>query len=169
MDSDVAAKLKAEILESVGDLIDEKLGGMEPEPGPRLVPRPAEDVLVATPHITVFEWSKFAGDPEGHYTGTKTAWPSNDMSLKHLGPHESTVVYDAMEEELRVWGDEVPQRVKIGHSVVSLHRGHQGWYRGHLSREGFREALMGSIETISSHWSAVIEGFDSLPPPAEAA
>lgn len=166
MDSDTRAKLKAELLEAASGLIDERLDAMEP--APRLVPRPAEDTL-ATPHITVFEWSKFAGDTEGFYTGTKTAWPSNDMSLTHAGPHESTVVYCAMEEELRVWGDKVPQRVKIGHSVVFMHRHHGGWYRGHLSREGFREALMESIETISTHWSAVIEGFDSLPPPAEAA
>ena len=165
MDSDTAAKIKADILESVGDLIDEKLEAVGAEPVQLYRDAPA----IAAPHITVFEWSKFAGDPAGHYTGTKTGWPSRDMDLKHAGPHESAVVYDAMAEELRVWGDRVPQRIKLGDSVVSMHRSLEGFHRGHLSRDGFREALVGSIATIQTHWAAVIDGFDSLPPVDEAA
>lgn len=166
MDSATREKMKAAISESIGraipDIVEEHMARMLDDERP--VPRPVEDAPAPTPHITVFEWSRFAGDPTGVYTGTKTAWPTPELSLKHDGPHKSAIVYDAMGEELRVWGDRVPRRIKLGASVVSMGMLPDGSYRGALSRDGFREVLLDSIESIQTHWSAVLDGFDRLPP-----
>ena len=175
MDSEFAAKLKADILSSVGDMLDERLGAVQAEPS------------IADPEsssITVFEWSKFSGDRKGFYCGSKVGYASANRSLEKTGPHESMVCYDAVTEELFLFG-EVPKRVNISTGapcgIILLPKGEQPKFRrddplaqtqysvASLSRVAFRQLLVFVRDHHQSHWQAVVDGFDHLPPPDVAA
>lgn len=116
-----------------------------------------------TATITCFDWSKYAGEPEGIYWGTGGYAADKGQKIhqrdKHMG-----IRYDANKERLTVWGENLGGAGMICSHAINLRESKKrpGRFRAVLSLDAFRDILRKLQESESRHREAQIEGVNRI-------